>query len=641
MGSTTDTFNLFQKQKECLREILNFNRPADNVSLSEGWKVLIYDKETLNILTPLFTSEELHSLGVTLHLPLHSDRQSIPDVPAVYFVSSTPENIKRIVEDCAKRLYESFYLNFSSSLSQELTDELVTGSIASDSVKLISKVFDQYTNFVTLDKDLFELHHKNSYLTLNSPKLTEMEATHIIDSITEGLFSVIISLGVIPIIRCPKTGVAEMIASKLEARLREHLNSPSNLLLDSSIVNFQRPVLILLDRNIDLSVMVSHTWTYQTLLHDLLDMKLNGVTIMVEEEGDGSGGKTVKESKKTYSLDPIEDTFWANNMSSPFPKVAVEVQSELNDYKSKMEEIEKIKASDNSAPENVIGNTQRLGKFVVESLPELRARKKKIDLHTNIAHALLERIKKREIDSYFSLEEKILLGLKSAADKKEIISLITGEGTTSKGTEEDRLRLFLVYYLSGEKIENAEIEALLANFTDASFLKYLKKVRSLVYGSLSSDMSLASSASSGYRGQLMQKGYDSLSGLFSAIHTGVKFYLPTSKELYITKIVDALMDMKPTTGSGLASLNLDSYLYLDPKIPKMANQGSIPRKNSPFKEAIVFVIGGGNYVEYQNLLDYVKATSVKSSKKIIYGTSELVTANDFVRQLKELGHLVS
>lgn len=35
---------------------------------------------------------------------------------------------------------------------------------------------------------------------------------------------------------------------------------------------------------------------------------------------------------------------------------------------------------------------------------------------------------------------------------------------------------------------------------------------------------------------------------------------------------------------------------------------SIPRSKTPFQEAIVFVVGGGNYIEYQNLMDYLKVS---------------------------------
>lgn len=60
----------------------------------------------------------------------------------------------------------------------------------------------------------------------------------------------------------------------------------------------------------------------------------------------------------------------------------------------------------------------------------------------------------------------------------------------------------------------------------------------------------------------------------------------------------------------------DTYIYLDPKIsaaPRPSTSAvtspTLPRKTTPFKEAIVFVIGGGNYIEYQNLQDYAKVIS--------------------------------
>lgn len=43
----------------------------------------------------------------------------------------------------------------------------------------------------------------------------------------------------------------------------------------------QPTVLVILDRNIDLIPMLSHSWTYQALVHDVLEMKLNRVSVDV------------------------------------------------------------------------------------------------------------------------------------------------------------------------------------------------------------------------------------------------------------------------------------------------------------------------------------------------------------------------
>lgn len=71
------------------------------------------------------------------------------------------------------------------------------------------------------------------------------------------------------------------------------------------------------------------------------------------------------------------------------------------------------------------------------------------------------------------------------------------------------------------------------------------------------------------------------------------------QNLPVTNIVDHLMEFKN-------SQEMEEYHYLDPKQIKLTD---IPRNRSPFQDAIVFIVGGGNYIEYQNLVDYAKVGS--------------------------------
>jgi len=81
-----------------------------------------------------------------------------------------------------------------------------------------------------------------------------------------------------------------MVTRKLDARLRDHLlstaSSRSTNLFSGSDASFQRPVLVIMDRNIDLVPMLSHSWTYQALVSDVLEMKLNRVTVEVSNPSD-------------------------------------------------------------------------------------------------------------------------------------------------------------------------------------------------------------------------------------------------------------------------------------------------------------------------------------------------------------------
>lgn len=83
-------------------------------------------------------------------------------------------------------------------------------------------------------------------------------------------------------IRCPRGAAAEMIAAKLDRKLRDHVvNSKDNLFSQARSgpsaagTPSSRPVLIILDRNVDLIPMLSHSWTYQSLCFDIFKVRLS------------------------------------------------------------------------------------------------------------------------------------------------------------------------------------------------------------------------------------------------------------------------------------------------------------------------------------------------------------------------------
>lgn len=263
-------------------------------------------------------------------------------------------------------------------------------------------------------------------------------------------------LGAIPIIRCPKGNAAEMVATKLDRKLRDHvLNSKDNLFALGSRSNgaqstpSARPVLLIVDRNIDISPMLLHGWTYQSLVHDVLKMHLNRISVQtpVDDSNPSRGNRN-----QNYDLS-AKDFFWAKNASVPFPQVAEDIDAELTRYKEDAAEI--TRKTGTTSLEDLQNDTSadaaRL-KAAITQLPELRERKSTLDMHMTIATALLQGIKDRQLDNYFQIEESI-----TKQTKTQILDLIK-DGQKGQNPQ-DKVRLFIIWFLSTEQdVTRTEVE---------------------------------------------------------------------------------------------------------------------------------------------------------------------------------------
>lgn len=589
--------------------MLNLNQPLNpsggGTANEEVYKILIYDRFCQDILSPLIHVKDLRKHGVTLYFLIDKERKPVADVPAVYFVQATKSNIQRIISDASKSLYDSFHLNFSSSIPRPLLEDLASGTVNSDSIQRISKVHDQYLEFVTLDDNLFSLANKNCFVQLNDPSAGDKEIEEIIEKVVGGLFCVLATLGAVPIIRCPRGGPAEMVASRLDQRIQDHLLAKNNLFTEggSFVSSFQRPVLCLFDRNFELSVAIQHDFRYRPLVHDVLGLRLNRLNVQAEKGG-----------MKSFELDR-SDPFWVANGSLEFPEVAVEIETQLNKYKRDVEEVNR--KTGGSGEVDFDGNTKHLMN-AVNSLPELTERKNVIDKHTNIATALLGEIKERSLDSYAKKESDMMA--RGGIDRNELLAVLKG-----KGSKTDKLRFAIMYLISTESLPQSEVEmveaALKESDVDTSAFQYVKKIKSL-------NVSFAS-ANSASRSNIVDWAEKLYGQSISAVTAGVKNLLSNDHQLALTRTVEALMEGKPNP-------EIESYLIFDPRAPKSSSGSSGSHLKGPFKEAIVFMIGGGNYVEYGSL--QMLAHRQQPTKHIIYGTTEILSGGEFVEQLALLGH---
>lgn len=636
--SFTDELSLRDRQIANLEKILHLNKEgeADLTLASKNeeiiWKALVLDTKSRAIVSSVLRVNDLLRCGITVHSLINSTRSPLPDVPVIYFIEPTIDNILIIIEDLVSDKYDDFYINFTSSINRTILEEFAKKvSVTGKSYK-IKQVFDQYLDFIVTEPNLFSLDLPNMFTQFNSPNVDEDQIHKLVDEIADGLFATMITLNSIPIIRAPQGGPAEFVATQLDVKLREYLTNSRH----TSQSVLQRPVLILLDRNIDLASMFSHSWIYQCMVSDVFQLQRN--TIKIKKYDEKSGSKPIT---KSYDVDP-KDFFWSKYSQLPFPDVVEYADTELNNYTKDAKELTNRTgvSSLNDIDPTSSTNTSHIQQ-AVEALPELTARKSTLDMHMDILASLLSELQARNLDKFFEIEQNY----NNPKTQQEFLELLRTD--TTRDTAVDKLRTFLILTLLCQ-LSDEYINTIKKVFhekypqLDLSALNYIQKFKQLtnlshitLNDNTSSQNAYSNNNTSALLSGLSSKLYGLTEGKISegltSIASKIKTFIPDKKQLLVTNIVEAIMN--PQNAQTTSVQHTDNYLYFD---PKSRGGHSKPPKRQSYSEGVVFIIGGGNYLEYQNLQEWSSQQS-QSPKKVIYGGTDIISANEFLKECETLG----
>lgn len=673
-----------------IESIGNTSESKENDDHEVSWKILIMDKFSTGIVSSVLRVNDLLKAGVTCHTTLFSpQRQPIPDIPAIYFLEPSRKNLEKIIQDLKNDFYDEYYLNFTSNISRENLEYLAQEAVKLGRFEQIKQVFDQYLNFIVSDPNVFEFEMDKIWSTFNLNNLTtEEEINDTCDEIASRLYSVIITLNSnvnsIPILRVQPGGSAEIVGKKLEEKLREHILSSKKFSENSSSENaigdLDRSVLVLVDRNVDFASMISHSLYYECLVSEVFKLSRNTITLP-------NGAKIDLDNK---------DFFWKDNNLLPFPEVVENAEAELNKYKQETEEITSKTGVNitnlqnlNVTKDGEIQQDTELIQQAMNKLPELTAKKQFIDNHFKVLSELIKQLGNLHLDKFYELEQEDIYNVKT---RNEFLETLRDKDS---GNLADKLRTYLYIFLKTntkqlnankkqefqsfleqcDKIfqEKYSADEVAGDSTDPSesnskLLDAIKNVHryqkmntmnyytaETVTGSHeSNDGNAANGKSASYfSSKLYGLANDKLQDSMGSIISRVSNLLSSDNtNLPLTNIVSSIMNLagevKREEELNMYEKLTKKYLYIDPTMKKTAV--SAANSSRKFNKCLCFVVGGGSYLEYHNLQKFVENASdlktnntkhqgsarLYSDKRIIYGSTKMISPNDFLKELANI-----
>lgn len=478
-----------------------------------AFKILVLSPQTLHLLSHSYHQSDLRSFGITTLFDITSQRDKI-DIPAIYFVEPTQANLRLIVKDILANKYNGYFLNFTTFIPRNDLKALGHALNEHGMANQILSVWDQHVNFVSLRRKLFTYGE-------------------------DGIFSVFFTLGSVP-----------FIIGKDTKKLMELNKRFKNCSIKRK--GGQRPLLILLDREFDVFTPIAHSWSYNSLICDLL----------------GSCDNRVHIDKEVYEIDP-ENNFFIENESEPFTVVAEKIEQEVIAHKKDMA----LRNIDEKSDKKKIAE-------MLEKAPELAKRNECIKTHMAICLKLVEIIKERKIDDFFSLAKSTKLDdLSQVADQ---------------GTDQDIIRLAASLR---EDIANEILKY--RNIKSSNALQYISR----------------------FKNNTANKNIPLYGQVVSGVLGNIKRLIPTKNEVPLFSEIETIFNC-------IKAGNFDSYSFIDP-------EGGATVYEKQINSIFIAIKGGGTFDEYNS----IKRLENKLGMPVYYGCDRLMNANGFLGEYENYGKM--
>ena len=391
-----------------------------------GMKALLLDSTTTKIVSMVYSQSQVLEQEVYLVEQVGKEHEDMRHLKAVVFIQPTESNVILLINELKRPKFGEYHIFFSNTVSHDILKRLGTA----DDQELVRQVQEYYADFMAINEDLYHLGIEGS-LSLSSLS-RDLNTGYLFDMNVRGILSCLLAFKKKP------SQIRHQGASELARRIASDVVGAVGR---DEIFEFrgqEGPLLLILDRKDDPITPLLTQWTYQAMVHELLDLKDNRVKLK-----NAPSVKNEKGSLDEVVLSSTQDSFFARHRYANFGDLGSAVKELIDEYQK------------NSKMTNKIESIQDMQNFM-EKYPLLRSHSINVSKHVAILSELSRLIDVQQLLDVSCLEQEIACSNDHSTHKR----LLFEKFANSKIRPENKLRLALLFLIRYESYnEVREIKA--------------------------------------------------------------------------------------------------------------------------------------------------------------------------------------
>lgn len=555
--SGSDGMDLVTSVRQYLAEMVRVAGP--------GMKVLLMDKETTGVVSCAYAQSEMMSKEVFLFQRLDSQgpRDPIRHLKCLAFLRPTPENLQLLAAELRRPAYGQYYIYFSNVISKAEVKSLAEA----DEQECVRELQEFYADFVPLAP-----HHFS--LGLATPVFHSLSlAPQPLRRSLHGLASILLALKRSPLIRYQ----ASSPATKQLAQALHTLICKEDRLFQFR-THSDPPTLLILDRKEDPVTPLLNQWTYQAMVHELLGIHNNRVSL--------DSVPSVPKDMKEVVLSARTDEFYAGNLYANFGEIGSRCKELMEAFQQRAKTSQKLESIADM-------------KAFVDAYPEFKKLSGTVAKHVTVVGELSRLVSLYNLLEISELEQELAVG----EDQSRALSAVKRLLSHEKTSDLEATRLVCLYALHYQRHPSADINSLLSALRRRGVPdKYAKAVGDLLAyaGADKRSSDLFSNQSTAALTKKFIKGLKGVENVF------------TQHRPYLLELLEAMEKGR---------LKEAAYPALGQSLVAGARAG----------EVIVFIVGGTTYAESMFVHNFNRSNA--SGMRVLLGGTSVLNARSFIEEV--------